>query len=116
MKSSILNDVKNALGVPEEEEHFDRDIVMHINTSIFILNQAGVGPKGGYSITNDEDTWEDFLEDKQLHAVKTYIYLSVRELFDPPEGSSAILESIQKNMEELLWRLMIDQDEVKVDD
>ena len=102
MDTSILKDVKSVLGIPEEEEHFDLDIIMHINTSLFILYQAGVGPKEGFSIKDDKETWEDYLGEKNLHAVKTYIYLNVRTLFDPPEGSSAILESIQKTTEELL--------------
>lgn len=107
MNTSILEDVKGSLGIPKDEVHFDRDIIMHINTSMFILNHAGVGPKQGYSIKGSEETWIDYLGEEEIHAVKTYIYLNVRVLFDPPEGGSAILESMQRTIEELLWRLSV---------
>lgn len=107
LNESILNSIKKMLGPTEEYTHFDPDIIMHINSVFMILNQMGVGPDKAYSISDDEDTWSDFMpEDELLHSVKSYIYLKVKMLFDPP-SSSSIMQSMNEQIKELEWRLNV---------
>lgn len=105
--NSILTSIKKMLGIPEEDSAFDNDIVMHINTVFGILAQMGVGSQDGFSITGYEETWDSFAENQtKLEMVKSYIYLKVRLLFDPPQNSS-LIESINRLISELEWRLNV---------
>ena len=104
---SILTSVKKMLGIPEDYEHFDADIVMHINSVFMILTQLGVGPAEGFTIMDEDAIWSDFIQDKKtIESVKSYMYLKVRLLFDPPL-SSAVLDSMNRLMSELEWRLNV---------
>lgn len=104
---SILTTIKKLLGIAEEYEHFDSDIIVHINSAFMILTQLGVGPAKGFSIADEMSLWSDFLgDDPRLEAVKTYIHLKVKLLFDPPTNS-AVIESITKSISELEWRLNV---------
>lgn len=107
MEQSILTTIKKMLGITKEYTHFDQDIIMHINSVFMILNQMGVGPIKAYSISGEYDTWSEFMADEEiLHAVKSYIYLKVKMLFDPP-SSSSIMESMNQQIKELEWRLNV---------
>lgn len=104
---SILTSIKKLLGIAEEYEFFDEDIIMHINSVFMILNQLGVGPSDGFRIEDKTTTWDDYISDnKNLDAVKSYIHLKVKLLFDPPL-SSAVIESMKQMIQELEWRLNI---------
>lgn len=104
---SILTSIKKLLGIEEEYTQFDSDIIMHINTVFLNLTQLGVGPPEGFLIEDDSTTWDDFIGDSnQLQAVKTYVYLKVKLLFDPPLSSS-VTESINRIISELEWRLNV---------
>lgn len=104
---SILTSIKKMLGITEEYEQFDSDIIMHINSVFMILNQLGVGPSEGFSISDKTAIWSDFIADeKNLEAVKSYMYLKVRLIFDPP-ASSAIMESMNRMISEFEWRLNV---------
>lgn len=104
---SILNSIKKLLGISNEETHFDSDLVMHINSVFTILNQLGVGPSKSFSITDDVAIWDDFVDnDADFDAIKTYMYLKVKLLFDPPLSSS-VLSAIERQISELEWRLNI---------
>lgn len=104
---SILTSIKKLLGISEEYDHFDPDIIMHINSTFMTLNQLGVGPAEGFSIEDETSTWSDFISDNvKLEAVKSYIHLKVKLLFDPP-SSSAVIEAISKSINELEWRLNV---------
>lgn len=106
MEESILTSIKKLLGMTEEYEAFDKDIVIHINSIFTILNQMGVGPTTTFRITGKNEVWSDFIRDKDIEYVKSFVYLRVRLLFDPPASSSAI-EAINKMISELEWRLYI---------
>lgn len=107
MDESILTSVKELLGIADEITDFDMDIVIHINTVFGILNQLGVGPAEGFSITDKTSKWSDFIGDaKNLETVKSYVGLKVRLLFDPPT-SSAVTESINRLVSELEWRINV---------
>lgn len=103
---SILTSIKKLLGPDEEETHFDPDIIMHINTSIMDLTQNGIGPEDGFLITSKDEKWSDFITTtpKKFQAVKTYIYIQVRLVFDPPT-SSALTESLKVTADKILERL-----------
>lgn len=104
---SILTSIKKLLGITEDYEHFDADIIMHINSVFMILNQLGVGPEKGFSISDETATWNDYLPDAtNLEAVKSYMHLKVKLLFDPPLSSS-VMESMQHMISELEWRLNV---------
>ena len=93
------------LGIAEEYTHFDADIIMHINTVFMILTQMGVGPEEGFSIEDDMAEWSDFIDEVKFHeGVKSYMFLKVRVLFDPPT-SSAVMEASNRMIDELEWRL-----------
>ena len=105
MYESILTSIKKLLGIPEDDEHYDADIIMHINSVFMILNQLGVGPSNGFSITDKTAVWGNFISDNDnLEAVKSYVYMKVRLLFDPPL-SSAVMECMNRMIGELEWRL-----------
>ena len=107
---SILTSIKKLLGITEECTDFDADIIMHINSVFMILNQLGVGPAESFYIEDDIPMWNDFIPDGQnIEAVKSYVYLKVRLLFDPP-ASSTVMQSITQAISELEWRLNVSVD------
>lgn len=104
---SILTSIKKMLGITEEYEHFDADIIMHINSVFLNLTQIGVGPEEGFFIEDATAEWMDFIEDAiHLQAVKSYMYLKVKLLFDPPL-SSAVVEAMNRQISEFEWRLLV---------
>ena len=105
---SILTSIKKLLGIAEEYTHFDADIVMHINSVFMTLTQLGVGPSEGFYIEDDSTYWEEFIEDPlKLQAIKTYIYLKVKLVFDPGSVGSSTLASYERQIQELEWRLNV---------
>lgn len=107
---SILTSIKKLLGIAEDYTPFDMDIIIHINSVLFNLYQLGIGQKG-FSIQGDASTWNDFLGDSDdLEAVKTYTYLKVKLLFDPPSNSSH-LAALEKQAQEYEWRLNVQAEE-----
>lgn len=110
---SILTSIKKMLGIAEEYTHFDADLMMHINSVLSILTQIGVGPHEGFSIENKNDVWADFIpENSNLELVKSYTYMKVKILFDPPL-ISAVIESMNRMVSELEWRIQVATDPVK---
>lgn len=110
---SILTSIKKLLGISAEYEHFDADIIMHINSVFMTLNQLGVGPADGFSIQDEDAVWEDFIQgQKNIESVKSYMYLKVRLLFDPPL-SSAVMESMNRMVNEFEWRLCVAADPIE---
>ena len=106
---SILTSIKKLLGIMSDYTNFDDDIIIHINTAFAMLNQLGVGPEGGFMIVDANSRWEDYTTEKNLNMVKTYIYLKVRLLFAPPT-SSALIESINRTLSEIEWRIFLEGD------
>ena len=110
---SILTSIKKLLGIDAEYKHFAPDLIMHINSVFSILTQMGVGPPDGFSITGDSEKWEAFIakEPNKFSLVKSYMHLKVKLLFDPPLGS-AVIESINRQISEFEWRLVVAADPV----
>lgn len=104
---SILDSIKKLLGIDELDLNFDQELIMHINSVFMVLNQLGVGPIAGFKITSNSEEWADYVGDRlDLESVKSYIYLKVRLLFDPPQNSF-LVDSIAKQIEEYEWRLQV---------
>ena len=106
---SILTSIKKMLGIIEEDESFDIDIIIHINTAFSTLTQLGVGPKEGFAIRDKTTLWTEFVDDIRLENVRSYIYLKVRQAFDPPTNS-AVLDAISRQISELEWRINVTVD------
>ena len=105
---SILDSVKKLIGPSITYSAFDPDLVMHINTAFFSLYQLGVTNEP-FSITGNDETWEDFHSGSDLEAVKTYIGLKTRMYFDPPTNA-ALISAINEQLKELEWRLNVEVD------
>lgn len=104
---SILISIKKMLGIEYDYTQFDIDIIMHINSVFTILNQLGVGPEEGFAIEDETAVWTDFMDNcPKLNSVKSYMYLKVKLLFDPPL-SSGVTDSIKNLVNEFEWRLNV---------
>jgi hypothetical protein len=102
---SILTSIKKLLGLDESYTQFDPDIIMHINSVFMTLTQLGIGPTTGFVVTDAEDIWKDFIGTTlNLEAIKTYVYLKVRLMFDPPQ-LGYLVDSINTQCTEMEWRL-----------
>ncbi len=111
MEQSILKSIKKILNISVDDLAFDLDILTHINSVFGTLNQLGIGPEDGFEIEDETAEWAAFLAaDKRLSPVKSYVYLRVRLLFDPPATSFAI-EAIKAQISELEWRLNVVREE-----
>lgn len=106
---SILTSIKKLLGIAEDYEPFDPEIIMHINSTLFILNQLGVGPDAPFSISDKSTTWNDFLgsDISNLEAVKTYVATKVKLMWDTSTMSSAAMEAAKNIVAEMEWRLNV---------
>lgn len=102
--TSILNDIKKMLGIEEEYTQFDTDIIIHINTVLNILAQLGVTYANDELVQDKNTTWDSLITSGDLNLIKSYVYLRVRLLFDPPQ-SSALTDVINKQITELEWRI-----------
>lgn len=110
---SILLSIKKMLGLDKDYDVFDPELIIHINTVFGTLHQLSVGPEDQFRISGDSEVWSDFTTDgEQTDEVKSYIYLRVRLLFDPP-SSSFVLSSFKEQLQELEWRLNVKADEIK---
>jgi hypothetical protein len=103
MSTSILTDVKHQLGLLPSDDSFDGDIMIAVNSAIATLSQLGVGPVEGFEIDTNT-TWEQFVNDKRLNSVKSYIFLKVKLMFDPP-GTGFVLQSMERQIQELEFRI-----------
>lgn len=105
---SILTSIKKMLGITEAYDHYDADIIMHINDAFTILNQLGVGPANGFFIEDESAVWSDYTDDvTTIHTVKTYIFRKVKIVFDPNSLGSATLAAYERQIQEQEWRLNV---------
>jgi hypothetical protein len=107
MFESILLSIKKILGLDPDYTVFDMDLITHINSVFATLNELGIGPDEGFEIVDETTVWNDYLEgDKRFSSVKTYMYLRVRLLFDPPT-MSYLITALKEQIEELEWRINV---------
>lgn len=109
VSESILTSVKKSLGISEEYEHYDSDIILCINTALNILYELGLRPEP-FVIHDSSETWDDYFKDyKKIEMVKTYIFQKVKLMFDPPQNGQ-LIEAINRNLDELTYRIYITVD------
>lgn len=106
MTESILESIKLLLGLTKEQDYFDNQLIMHINTVIAVLRQIGVADDKEFYVTGYDESWDDYIEgNKDLDAVKSYIAHKVRIMWDPPSGAAK--EATDNIISELEWRLSV---------
>lgn len=111
MDDSILTSIKKALGITEDYEVFDFELLMHINSALANLVQFKVGPPSGLMIEDKDAVWSDLVgTNKKLNNVKTYIFLKTKLLFDPP-GTPHLLTAFEERIREEEFRLMVESDQ-----
>ena len=112
-QESILISIKKLLGIDAFYEAFDTDVIIHINTVFAILTQLGYGPPEGFSIKDKSACWTDFIpEENRIEAVKTYMYMKVKLIFDPP-SSASVIEAYKQNIAEFEWRINVAAESAK---
>ncbi len=110
MTDSILNSIKKLLNIEESNNDFDAELIININSVFMVLGQLGLHDKA-FRITDATTKWDSYLKDSDdLDAVKSYIYLKVKLIFDPPLNSS-VMEALKEQIRELEWRLNIQVEE-----
>ena len=114
MFESILISIRKQVGLNEDCDDFDADLIMHINSAFMTLKQLGVGPDEGYAIQDTSENWDDFINTDEnpelktlLSAVKTFIYIKVKLIFDPPQSAS-VLEHMRQSLTEAEWRINLE--------
>ena len=113
MQDSILMTIRKLVCGDPYADHFDTDLLVHINACFSILNQLGVGPENGFVVTDETQSWSSYIADNYiLNMVKTYVTLKVKKIFDPPLTSS-VLEAMDKEISQLEWRLNVAVDPIK---
>lgn len=104
---SILTSIKKMLNIGEDYTHFDTDIIIHINDVFSNLTQIGIGPVGGFFISDSSTTWGEYVSDTlKINHVRIYVYMKVKMIFDPP-SSSAAMEAMKESIKEHEWRLNV---------
>jgi hypothetical protein len=111
MEQSILLSTKKILGIGADDTSFDLDVLTFINTAFSTLNDVGVGVEGGFLIEDDVYTWDDFavaaaIDDTQINDIKTYVFLRVRMLFDPP-GTPYLINAFEAQLSEHIVRISL---------
>ena len=110
MEQSILKSTKKILGIADDYTVFDLDVITHINTAFSTLTQLGVGPPEGFIIEDATPVWTDFIgTDPRYHAVKSYVFLKAKSLFDPPQ-TSYLINAMNEQIRELEWRLNVNRE------
>jgi hypothetical protein len=112
LEESILISTKKVLNIPHEVDAFNLDVLMHINAAFSILSDLGVFDEAGVTI-EAETTWEELQEAQELtnpltvamiQMLRTYVFLRVRMLFDPPT-TGFLLTAMENQLKELEWRI-----------
>jgi hypothetical protein len=105
MEDSILKTTKKLLGLGDDYTPFDLDVIIHINTALSTLHDLGIGPANGFAISSESEKWVDFLgDDPRMSPAKSYVFLKVKHIFDPPT-TGYLVQAHADIMKELEWRL-----------
>lgn len=109
---SILITIKNMLGIPTSYTDFDSQLIVYINSVLAILRQIGVG-NSIFTIEGTDEKWSDLFsteDDLDVEEVKTYVYMKVKLLFDPPT-SGIVMDALKQSISEFEWRLNLEADD-----
>ena len=114
MDESILVTIKKLIGLPAEDESFDTDLIIDINSSVDVLRQLGLDVDEGFYVDDNTTTWGELLtSSSELNLVKTYIAKKVKKWFDPPQNGTA-MDALNSTIAELEWRINVEVDPAKV--
>lgn len=105
MTDSILKTIRGMLGPDEDYEHFDSQIIPHINAAFSRLCRLGVGPERPFRVTGVDEKWSDFIEEGHQEEVKEYIFLKVKTVFDTSTINSSVLSAYNERIKELEWEM-----------
>lgn len=110
MTESILLSVKQQLGICDDYNAYDDVIITGINSAFTVLDQLGVSLDPSFHVEGENETWEDYFQGRtDLQMVKSYIYLKVKLLFDPP-NSGVLHQAMERQIQEFEWRLNVQVD------
>lgn len=116
MDDSILTSIKKLIGLDSEDESFDTDLLININSAIDVLRQIGLDIDPGFIVEDASLTWADLIpEGINLNYVKTYIFMKVRRWFDPPQNGTT-MDALNSSIAELEWRINVEVDPAKIED
>lgn len=104
VSKSILDDIKDSIGIVPEYEEFDKPLIGLINSTFSTLHQLGFGPDEGFEIEDNTTTWDEYIPSPRLNFIKEYIISSVHLAFDPPTSSIA-KDILEKRIQELTFRI-----------
>ena len=102
--SSVLNDVKSFLLIPEEIKDFDQTLILHINSQLAYLSQLGYGVDLPDEIADEKGTWNDVVGDYYSSDLKILVSLRVKLVFDTPAVGS-VTAAIERQISESEWRV-----------
>lgn len=107
-EETILNVIKNFIGISTSDPHFDDEILMHIN--LIIAELAIVGTTDKVSICSKDTVWTDYLvKEVDIASIQTLIGMKVKMVFDPP-ANSFLVESYNKQIDKMEWLLTINKE------
>ena len=110
---SIISTIKKMLGLAEDYTVFDTELLFFINSAIMELSQLGACSPDFQITENGDETWDDLLSECSynglLNGAQKYIYIKTRLVFDPPNSGYAT-SALQKELDELTWRIRIQVD------
>lgn len=122
MDTKVLDYILRSLG-PFVGQDFNDQILGLIDIALLPLLQVGALKKGIKEITANT-TWNEFVADPPtnseytrediLKGIRSYIYVKVKLLFDPPAAS--IVQVYQQVADEELWRIRETYEEYDVTD
>lgn len=102
IEDGILKSTKAILGIVEDDDAFDQDILVHINSAFSTLGQLGVNLP---DVSGVDDRWSDVdLPSRQVNMIRSYLFVQLRLIFDPPT-TSFHLAAVKEQIAEFTWRI-----------
>lgn len=107
--NSILDSTKKLLSIPLESDYFDHDVLTYINSAFSTLKQLGAKIPSDFYVSDSTSTWNDIGGNPDvIPHIRSYVYLKVRMIFDPPTGG--VKEAYDNQIKELEWRINSEDD------
>lgn len=107
--NSILDSTKKLLSIPLESDYFDHDVLTYINSAFSTLKQLGAKIPSDFYVSDSTSTWDDIGGNPDvIPHIRSYVYLKVRMIFDPPTGG--VKEAYDNQIKELEWRINSEDD------
>ena len=116
MNDNILASVKKLCNVLEDDNSFDQELILLINSALMVIMQEWHGMDHAFKLEDGTETWDDLLgEDTDYEGVKELIGLKVKLMFDPP-SNSAVIQAMNDQIKDLEWRLYLWKDNDRIDE